>query len=255
MASLPKVPSFSCPPVCEALIDIKIDTLPIGLLPTLERLHEQFLQNYPEKKTRYQWEAEIKLSEGDIITSPKTQGTFGYRFESTNKKRLVQVRRDGFTFNQLKPDPTESWPGWDSLREEAKNGWDLFVGAIQTLKVTRMAIRYINQIVIPGDKANLDEYLTTPPKIPTGLPQTLNNFFTRVEFINSSPDAKVLITQALSPRPWQNNVTITLDIDIFRENPTSMDDKSLWQTLDQFRILKNKIFLKSLKPKTRKLFK
>jgi len=225
------------------------------MLPNLETLHENFLPTYPEKKTRYQWEAEFKLSEGDVITHPKTQGPFGYRFESTDKKRLIQVRLDGFTFNQLKPDPTESWPGWVSLREEAKKGWDLYVGAIPTPKVTRMAIRYINQIVIPGDKASLDEYLTAPPKIPHGLPQTLDNFFTRVEFMNSAPDAKVLITQALSPRPWQNNVTITLDIDIFRENPPNMDDKSLWQTLDQFRILKNTIFMESLTPKTRKLFK
>ena len=255
MASRLKTPSFSRPPVREALIDIRIDLLPIELLPTLERLHEKFLPDFPEKKTRYQWEADLKIREADIITSPKTQGPFGYRFESADKNKMVQVRRDGFTFNQPKPDPNESWPGWSALRGEAQKGWGFFVEAIPEAKVTRMAIRYINQIVLPGEMVELDKYLTAAPKIPAGLPQTLDNFFNRVEFTNSDPAAKVLISQALSPRPWQSNVTITLDIDIFRQDPKSMDDKSFWQTLDQFRELKNIIFLKSLKPKTKELFK
>jgi len=255
MASKQKALSFSRPPVLEALIDIRIEPLPIESLPVLENLHEKFSHNYPGEKPRYQWEADIKLSENELIASPKTQGPFGYRFESINRERLIQVRRDGFTLNQLKPDPNEKWPGWDILREEAKKGWNLFLEAFPAPKVTRIGIRYINQIVIPGEPVNLDEYLTAGPKIPSGLPQTLENFFNRVEFMNSEPGAKVLITQALSPKPWQGKVTITLDIDIFRENPKDMDDKSLWQTLDQFRILKNKIFLQSIKKKTKDLFK
>jgi len=255
MASQPPPPSFSRPPVREALIDIRIDPLPTEIIPKLEALHEKFRDSYPDKKTRYEWKGTFQLVKQEVITSTTSPGPFGFRFETSDKKRAIQIRRDGFTFNQLKPDPSEEWSGWDVIRDEAKQAWDIFVEILPAFpKLTRFAIRYINQIVIPGEHVALEDYLTYAPKMPKELPQVFDHFFSRIEFTNNNPKAKVIVIQTPSPKPYRGNITLTLDIDVIRLEPKQIENDALWQTLDQFRKLKNDIFLASLSKKTKELF-
>ena len=46
-----------------------------------------------------------------------------------------------------------------------------------TAEIKRLAVRYINQIVIPEGEIELLNYFTDPPRIPVGLSQRLNSFF------------------------------------------------------------------------------
>jgi len=98
------------------------------------------------------------------------------------------LRLDGFTFNLLKPDPRAAWPGWYALREEAQRPWDKYVRATNTVESKRLAVRYINQIVIPEGEIEL---FTEPPRIPEGLPQRLNHFFSRIQVNNPDPEGKI----------------------------------------------------------------
>ena len=251
---MPSVPSYSRPPVREALIDIQIDRLPAEIVPKLGQLQTQLLPKYPIKKIRHEWVGTFEFGPADVITAPKTQGVFGYLFESSDKKQMVQFRRDGFTFNQLKPDPNESWPGWEVVRTEAKRSWDMYVELTHPPEVTRLAVRYVNQIVIRGDYIELDEYLTAGPGIPKGLPQKLDRFFSRVEFTIPDANAKAIVTQAPAPPLFPNTVTITLDIDVLRQERIPLNNQTIWPTLDQFRDLKNSIFEASLHQTTKDLF-
>ncbi|MCA9421861.1 MAG: TIGR04255 family protein [Nitrospira sp.] len=252
----PEAPIYSRPPVSEALIDIKVKTLPDEKIPKLEALHNQFLPKFPVKKRRFQAAGKINIEQAGISTTEISNKPVGFIFETPDKSLIVQVKTDGLTLNQIKPDPRKSWPGWESLRNEAKLAWERYLEVIGTPRITRLAIRYINQIVIESDNIDLEEYFTAPPKIPSELPQVqdMENFFSRVVFGNSDPKATVIIIQAQSPNPYEGKMTITLDIDIFREYPEPKGDESLWQTLDQFRILKNNIFEASLTQKTKALF-
>lgn len=252
----PKAPIYSRPPVSEALIDIKIKTLPDEIIPKLEALHNQFLPKFPVKKRRFHTAGIINLEQSGTTKAEVLNKPLGFLFETDDKRQIVQIKLDGLTLNQLKPNPKEAWPGWENLRDEAQLAWERYLEVIGPPRITRLAIRYINQIVIESDNIDLEEYFTAPPKIPSELPQVqdMENFFSRVVFGNSDPKATVIVIQAPSPNPYEGKMTITLDIDIFREYPEPKGDESLWQTLDQFRILKNNIFEASLTQKTKVLF-
>lgn len=117
---------FSRPPVCEGLIDIRIQPLPLEALKKIEELHTHFSSRFPNKQTQYEISSSLKIEESKVTTNIKTPNPLGYLLESLDKKKLVQFRRDGFTFNQLKPDPDESWPGWESIKYEARELWDRY---------------------------------------------------------------------------------------------------------------------------------
>jgi len=250
----PKAPTYSRPPVSEALIDIKIKTLQDEIIPKLEALQNKFLQKFPTKKKIFQQAGKINFEPTGISAMEISKKPLGFLFEKDDKSQIVQVKIDGLTLNQLKPDPQKSWPGWQNLRDEAKLAWKLYLEVIGPPRITRVAIRYINKIVIESDSIDLEEYLTAAPRIPGELSQRLENFFSRVQFRNSAPKATVIVIQAPSPNPYEGNLTITLDIDVFREYSDTISEETLWQTLDQFRILKNEIFEASLHQKTKDLF-
>lgn len=195
----------------------------------------------------------MRFSDTDV-SSEQNRQLFGYIFQSADENRCVQLRLDGFTFNLLKPDPRAAWPGWHVLRDEARKAWDKYVLATSTVEIRRLAVRYINQIVIPEGEIELLDYFTEPPRIPDGLPQRLKSFFSRIEVENPDPKAFIIITQAPSPQPYQNQQTFTLDIDVIREQRMPLDSFDLWRTLDRFRELKNTVFETSLQPKAQKLF-
>ncbi|MYA27949.1 MAG: TIGR04255 family protein [Nitrospira sp. SB0666_bin_27] len=253
MASQPTVPSYSRPPVREAIIDIQIDALPEELLPKLKECGTAFESLYPKTKTHYRGTISMKVSDGDV-TSEQNRQLFGYSFHSLDENRCVQLRSDGFTFNLLKPDPMAQWPGWQVLREEAHGAWDKYVIATKPVEIKRLAVRYINQIVIPEGKIELLDYFTEPPRVPDGLPQSLNHYFSRIVVNNPDPNAFIIITQAPAPQKYQNQPTFTLDIDVIREQRMPLDSFDLWSTLDSFRELKNTVFEASLHPKAKDLF-
>ena len=253
MASQPKSPSYSRPPVREAIIDIQIDALPDEFLPKLKDCGTEFESLYPKTETQYLGTLSMQVSDADM-TSEQNKQIRGYIFKSSDEKRCVQLRRDGFTFNLLKPDPMAQWPGWQVLREEAHRVWGKYVMAASTVEIKRLAVRYINQIVIPEGEIELLDYFTEPPRIPGGLPQRLNRYFSRIEVNNPDPNALVIITQAPVPNRYQNQLTFTLDIDVIRERRMPLDSFDLWRTLDHFRELKNTVFEASLHPKAKNLF-
>lgn len=243
---------YSNPPINEALIDIKVDPQPHTVLPALEDLYEFLKGAYPEKKARYRWEGSLAVT-GDLISTAQRQiGPDGYLFQSSDGQRVVQCRLDGFTFNQLRPYPSQGWP---VVRQEAKRIWEIYTRMVQPKHVTRIGLRYINRIDIPGARIDLDEYLTAAPKIPDGLPQTLQNFLSRVEIpFQDELETIAIVTQAQTSSPDPQFTSVLLDIDVLTQTRMTADTERVWQVLDQFREKKNMIFKGSIRPKTEELF-
>ncbi len=255
MLNMSDAPSYSKPPVSEALIDIRIDPVPSEFLRPLENLYDRLAKDYPDKKTRYQHTGGIKVDEGKVVSTSAAGGPIGYWFQSEDARRLIQVRLDGFTFNRLKPDPNERWPGWPIMREEAKSTWELYAQTLSLREITRLAIRYINQIVIPQPGVELNDYFTTSPQIPPGLPfQHIGHFFTRTEI--PIPDLKVtaIVIQAPAREKFPDSVALTLDIDVFKNERFPANTSILWENLDRLRDLKNMIFEACLHQRAKELF-
>ena len=155
---------------------------------------------------------------------------------------VVQFRPDGFTFNNL-----NSYMGGDRLIVEALGLWDVFVAHTKPVAVSRVGLRFTNQLKLPfqvGDE--FSRFLTAAPPTPEGAPQQVSEFLSRV--VASEPGeflATVIMTQQLT-LPEPNAALIVLDVDVFREDDFPPDSRSLRAVVDDLRRAKNRAFFSLL---------
>jgi uncharacterized protein (TIGR04255 family) len=176
---------------------------------------------------------------------------FGFRYLSDDQKRIFQARLDGFTFNRL-----SLYTKWEDLREEANSLWLLYKKITSPELITRVALRYINNLKIPMPIKEFGDYLTAPPTVSEALPQGVTSFLTRINIYDPELDANAIITQALEPSgPEPAFLPVILDIDVFRIQSKGIDEQEAWNLLDKLRHFKNKIFFESITDKLLEVYK
>lgn len=244
---------FPNPPITEALLDIRVELSKDINLKTLEEFHDHndIKERFPVKKKRNPFKIGVKVSpEGKISTLPAIGGPDGYLFQSPIANKTVQARIDGFTFNKLKP-----YKSWDAFRSEARKLWDIYFQITKPVRISRIALRYINRIEIPLPIKDFKEYVLTTPEIAPKLPQALNHFFMRLEIPNPDIHAIALITQTMENPTENQKLPLILDIDVFSKINFISNDEEMWNEFEKLRKFKNEIFLNSITEKTKELFK
>jgi len=159
---------------------------------------------------------------------------------------------DGFSVSRLHP-----YSEWKDLRDETKRLWQFYKEIAKPDAIIRVALRYINNLNMPFPKNDFDEYLTAPPLVPKELPQGVSSFLTRVVLTEPSLGVNAIITQALElvpPIAKINRLPVILDIDVFKQDPKGMEEIDVWNTIEQLRHFKNKIFDKSITPKLKETY-
>jgi uncharacterized protein (TIGR04255 family) len=236
-------------PITEALVDLRV-SFREGI--SLERLRDyggKVKRAYPHEETREIFEAQFGLQK-----APSTsRQVLGYLYRSSDKLQAVQARRDGFTFSRFAPYET-----WEHLIAESHRLWDIFVETLRPTAVERIAVRYINQLVLPIVAGALDfeHYLQTFPKIGEGPSPDLEQFFIRLQLPQRDIDARLILTEALLPPQVPESVGVILDIDLFREGLAFPPDSGeIWSILNAFRDRKNLYFEASITDRARELFK
>jgi uncharacterized protein (TIGR04255 family) len=234
-------------PITEALIDIRVD-LPASItLGDIEGLHVQVANRYPSRVKRVYIQSTLTIGIEPGLTT--AQKHVGFAFHAADDRQICQFRLDGFSFSRLQP-----YGNWNELRDEARKLWEIYRIALSPEKVTRVAVRYINQIDIPFALIDYKDYFRTTPEVSPALPQSLGGFFMQLQF--PQPDFRgflVLTQTAISPpRPDMNSVI--LDLDAFRVDPESTSDDQIWTLLEELRKAKNIFFEGSITDKTRDLF-
>jgi uncharacterized protein (TIGR04255 family) len=239
---------FANPPIKEALIDIRA-ALPQDLnLEVLAQCHERIIDEYPVRKTIRYGEFGIEFKDNKMHQIPPEHSIIGYRFESSDKSRIVQFRTNGFTFSKMEP-----YESWEDMRNNAQELWALYVDVASPAEIIRVATRYINILRIPIPGMEFEDYLTASPRVPKGLPQTLSSFLSRITVPNETISAAAIITQALE-KPEEDCVPVVLDIDVFSSQSFDVKGNSHWDMLEQLRDFKNDAFFSSITKKTEGLF-
>ena len=246
MADWPRFPNA---PINEALLDIRAKLPPGVDLSRLATFQEGIGERYPDRSERSSWQAGFELQPtGDVKLHP-IGGPNGYLFKAPDGRRLVQARLDGFTFNWLKP-----YDKWQTFRDEAKELWRRYLDIATPQGVSRIALRYINQLNIPLPMEDFKDYIRTTPEIAPGLPQGLQNFFMRLEIPDPDSRAIAIVTQTLAPQK-EDALPLILDIDVIREQTFHAQSSEIWEAFEQLRDLKNRIFFLSITDKAKDLFK
>lgn len=241
---------FPSSPITEGLIDIRVE--PAGNLSVtdLEKIHTRIKDNYPNKKTRRTWQGTVELKgEKEYRMTEQTQ-VDGYLFSTSDEKQVVQYRLDGFTFSRLRP-----YTKWEAVYPEAQRLWDIYKAAAKPLRVTRVALRYINSIEFPLEQFELSDYFTAAPTIPKGLPQTFQTFFTRSTIPFPARGVVAIVIQTPSGKKDPAKFVIVLDIDVFAVVNLEPDDQKIHEIFSILRETKNEVFLKSITDRTKELFR
>ncbi len=232
-------------PIIEAIIDIHVKLSSNFDVTRIDSIYNSISANYPERQ-------ELRIIESHFnrgsvtVSAPKLMG---YRYTSSDKKQIFQARVDGFTFSRLKP-----YIKWDHIRDEARRLWELYRNITSPEAITRVAVRYINNLNIPMPIKDFSEYLTAPPTVPDALPQGVTSFLNRVIIHEPLLDAYAIITQAMD-QVIGDVAPVILDIDVFVLRPEGIEENQAWEILEKLRDFKNKIFFSSITEKLKEMYK
>jgi uncharacterized protein (TIGR04255 family) len=228
-------PKLTRPPLKEALVDIRLrEELPASVLPKFQA-PKGFPVSTEMRHGRFQFNLDKDKPSAEVLA----EGALGWRYEKEDGSVVVQLRRNGMTYSILK-----NYPGWNILREAARDAWQEFLAASGPVNVCRLAVRYINAINIPRG-ADYDEYLTTGPRVPKSVPPIVTSFMQRVLVPFEEDGATAIITQTLETPA----TAAVLDIDVFAEGSLDGASADIWLRLERLRGIADKIFFSSLTPK------
>jgi uncharacterized protein (TIGR04255 family) len=232
---------LSRPPISEALVDIRaaVDQ-PREVFEALAR--DLSSEGFSKVEARRSIRAEMRVRDGKLLPLKETLTEFeGLRVTNPEGTLMVQFRPDGFTFNNLK-----AYIGGDRLIAESLRLWSKFVERAHPALVQRIAFRYINRLELPlrtGDQFR--RYLTAPPELPEGAPQSVSEFLSRVVGHDLPTESTAVVTQRLTFAETGTPVVV-IDVDVYKVGRFPVDPGELRPLLDSLRVLRNRTFFSLL---------
>lgn len=239
-------PKLTRPPLIEALFDIKVKLNDSLSLQTLDKLHDQVKNDFPDKRPRGITKFTIGNKEGKPFAASPEIAVNGYVCFSSDQKKVVQFRTDGFTFSYLK-----SYSGWELIRPESEKLWDLYAKATKPIAIERLAVRYINSVKIPLPIEDYGKYFKISSKLPEAVNGKLKQFFDML-VVGFDEGVQANITLTSKPPEEPGFAEFLFDIDVFKEVENPMID--IWKTFDYFKEVKNEIFFECITKETLGLF-
>lgn len=242
-------PSFKNPPIKEAIIDIKVSEVNVDV-ENLDLSTEMERSGFSECNPMYSKEFRFKEQGGKMVPDGGLgEALIGFRYDS-QEGFVAQFRNNGFTFSKL-----GSYGGWEEFRSKARQAWTLYHSQIGDCEFKRLAVRFINILALPTDedgKVDLEDYLVNSPQVPEDMPDTLLNFFSKVDVKVLDPECVAVVSQAPQP-PQDGNVCVVLDIDVFRQHVEDFSEELVWDFIERLRDVKNSAFIGSITDKTKEL--
>ena len=194
------------PPVIEALCELYFagsewdDTIP-------GRFFESVKGDFPVKRQREVQEAQITMGEGQAAAGVKRLAPW-IQFRSEKGDRMLQLARDLLVVNQLQP-----YPSFEDWEPSIGRSLGIYGELARPKGVARLGVRYINRVVVPGTKLQLENYFTVYPQLPKGLGDVHGAFMVRFEIPPPQNGHSVVVTFA-SADPGQDGAQAFL-LDIY----------------------------------------
>lgn len=135
------------------------------------------------------------------------------QFLTPDERQILAVGENLISVSVLAP-----YPGWLEFRQQTLAAFQAYTEVAAPVGVTRIGIRYINQIRLPGEKVDLDAFFHTAPTTPPGMPQLLGPFLVR--FLGSftdPPEETLTFTLANVADETGQHVEFLMDLDVAQE--------------------------------------
>jgi uncharacterized protein (TIGR04255 family) len=241
-------------PIIEAVVDIDCDMPPEFNAAAVEtEARNRFSDHYPNLKKSFALQHRMIARPNEAPQVSSTQAVHALQFFSQDSLQLVQVRSNGYSFNRLRPYST-----LDDYLPEIERTWNVFVELVQPVRVRRIALRYINRILLPCVKPGripLDQYLRLGPLLPHDDELTYMGFFNQYAAIETATQNTITITLTAQPAE-EGNLPVIFDIEARREFGAQPDDwNRLREVILSLRRLKNRVFKRTLSDQCLNLFR
>ncbi len=235
-------------PITEAIIDLRVEAAEGISVSELAPCHEGEAKAYPIRR-------DLKFGLGHFEMGPRVSAAasaqhVGFISTSADQKQVYQGRLDGFSFSRLAP-----YESWEPFCREARRLWQIYQEHLKPKAITRLAVRYVNRLDIPGPRIEIKDYLRTMPEIADGLPQSLDGYFMQLQIPMDDIRCKLLLNQTIAESPKEGCVSLILDIDLFRSEDIPKDEEGIWMFFETMHVRKNEVFEACITDRSRELFK
>jgi uncharacterized protein (TIGR04255 family) len=237
------VQTYKRPPIVEAVIEIKIEG---GIeSDVLERVKNQLLEDYPAPPLRTM---AVNL---ELADEPKVrQQAQGYRLSSGDGASLVTIGPGVIATSRLAP-----YEGWESFNASARRNWSIWGKLTGRRNVTRLGVRYINRIDVPGQHIQVGDYVGFGMVLPEALaPTPLASFALNAAMPLGEDGCKLILNSGSAVSPLVNVTSFILDVDVSCEIGLPQNDDGLWELANRIRRHKNTVFEACVTDRARELF-
>ena len=239
-------------PIIEAVLDIDCEPPPGQELAALEgAARDGFRHEYPKFKPRYFQEHQIRAQAEGPPDIAVDRGVEAFLFLHDDEKQLVQVRRQGFSFNRLAP-----YTSLDEYLPEIKRAWQAYVSLATPVQARLIRLRYINRFELPASDRHvtLADFLKLGPRPPKDMGLDFHAFLEQQRAVEPGTSNEVSIVVASQPHDG-DVFPVILDITAFRGiNAEPEDWPAILSVIESLRELKNRVFRYSLTERCLHLF-
>jgi uncharacterized protein (TIGR04255 family) len=242
-------------PIVEMVVDIDCDlSADIEIADLEQRARERYSDQYPGFRRILRPLPRLGDSHEQLNIR---EATYAFQFLEEGPQ-LVQLRRDGFSFNRFKP-----YTDLDEYLPEIKRTWQIFVDLVSPVTVRRLGLRYINRILLPWGEGivNLDEYLRMDSRLPdeTSLRFTsVLNEYSAIEDVTGNEVEVRMVVDEQGPLSVRGDQSLPVIFDIAGSHRESTDPQ-VWENIEATILalgrMANAIFRSSLTEQCLNLFR
>ena len=165
--------------------------------------------------------------------------------------RLLSVGPNTLSVSMLKPYGEDGWER--EFLPRITKALKAYKKVAKPLSVSRIGVRYINQIQIPDAEADVENYIALKDSAPELLKATLVSFVRRQEYVKDDT-TKVIITYAKTIPTMPNHTGLLLDIDTIWDSKTINEEKDIIRKVKDLHRLEGAVFEALITDSARELF-
>ncbi|MBI3271456.1 MAG: TIGR04255 family protein [Planctomycetes bacterium] len=197
---------YKKPPVVEALCELHFEdsawdeTVPGRFYDSVKD------GGFPVKRQKEVQEAQVSISSRGEAHAGVRRLPPWMQFVSESGDRLIQLGRDLLVVNQLQP-----YPRFDDWEPVIQTALKIYRELAEPKAIAAIGVRYINRVVIPLPRIQMEDYFTIYPRLPQATGDQHGAFMLRVELPAQKGGHSVLVTFGSAPADKPEEIAHLLD--------------------------------------------
>jgi uncharacterized protein (TIGR04255 family) len=230
------------PPLIEALCEFRFDPSSPWDWTIPGQLFDKIGHEFSERSQVQGLGVQIQVGPGPAPTTHLSTGPERVQLRRPDGSAMVQVGPHLMAVNHLRP-----YPQWETFRGLIMRVFSTYSDVTHTTSLSRIGLRYINQIELPAEPVEIGDFSTLKPPLLGPLDRPLQGFYQRYEIVQDAP-VGVLIHQTGIQKSEERRVII-VDLDFGSHEVTNIQDATAveaWLDLAHERV--EEAFIASLNP-------